>query len=161
MRDYCYEYWLSRPNSRELLQNSRYEQPDVSPCVKPEHNFPSVLLLPFCFPFLSYKISLPPILLFCLPGTEDMGKGDSLVKVKKPALCQQPQAVCTLGERFCKLMCWGIFSAKLQRVSKASSVAKKYFPEGTNLSLSWELSTVHNIAPHSPQTANSRCDSCM
>lgn len=92
------------PTAESCFRTPGYLQPDVSSCVKPEHNFASVLLLPFCFPFLSYKTSLPPVLLFCLPGIEDMGKEDSLVKVKKPALCQQSQAVCTLGEMFWKLM---------------------------------------------------------
>lgn len=52
----------------------------------------------FCFyPFVSHfniiKLSLPPVLLFCLPGTEDIGKGDGLAKGEKAALCQQPQEV--------------------------------------------------------------------
>lgn len=79
----------------------------------------------FCFyPFVSHfnliKLILPPVLLFCLPGTEDIGKG-VWWRVKKPVLCQLPQEV--PWER-----CFGssrTFSAKLQRVSRASSVAKK------------------------------------
>lgn len=119
----------------------------------------------FCFyPFVSHfnliKLSLPPVLLFCLPGTEDIGKGDSLVKDKKT--CSVPAAPrATLREVLWKLMRWGTFSAKLQRVRGASSVAKKHFLKATNLSLFWELSTAYNIAPHSPKTANSRCDFCM
>lgn len=66
-------------------------------------------------------MSLPSVSLFCLLGTEDIGKGDSLVKAKKPALCQQPQEV--PWER-----CSGSSCAEehfLPSVSRASSVAKK------------------------------------
>lgn len=118
----------------------------------------------FCFyPFVShFNLNKWVCLLFhyfvCLV-LRTQGKETVWWRLKNLLCASSPRS--TLREVLWKLLCWGTFSAKLQRVSRASSAAKKHFPEATNLFLFWELPTVHNTAPHSPKTANSRCDLCM